>query len=171
MKIYYDNNRRFYYWGLLGLIPGIGAIAGIVLIYKALIRKDRILAIIGFAGILVTIAFYYSMVENPAARKRWAAISYTQINNLVSDIEFYKLKKGNVPDNLQTLRLFNKHAFIYDILTVHAFARQLKEYNYKKMGDKYLLFSSGIDEIPNTPDDIYPGQLDFGNFKYSYIKK
>ena len=171
MKIYYGNNRRLYYWGLLCLIPFIGAIAGFVFIYKAFIRKDRILAIIGFAGIITTFAVYYFLVEGANGRKQTAAISYNFLNDLVSDIEFYKLKKGSFPDNLQQLRLFNKKAFIYDVLTLHVFTKQAKEYNYKKMGDKYLLFSSGIDEMPNTPDDIYPGQLDYGNFKYSYIKK
>jgi len=29
-------------------------------------------------------------------------------------------------------------------------------YNYKKIGDKYLLFSSGQDGIPNTKDDLFP---------------
>jgi len=29
-------------------------------------------------------------------------------------------------------------------------------YNYKKIGDRYLLFSSGQDGIPNTKDDLFP---------------
>jgi len=27
---------------------------------------------------------------------------------------------------------------------------------YQKLGDKYILFSVGIDGIPNTSDEIYP---------------
>ena len=29
-------------------------------------------------------------------------------------------------------------------------------YNYEKVGDKYILYSSGQDGIPETKDDLYP---------------
>lgn len=35
-------------------------------------------------------------------------------------------------------------------------------YNYEKVGDKYLLFSSGQDGIPNTKDDLFP-QVEISN--------
>src|ERR1700742_2583211 len=58
--------KSYYLWGLLGLIPGIGLIAGIVIIGRALfILRDFMFAIIGAAGIAITIFFYYQLAHSP----------------------------------------------------------------------------------------------------------
>ena len=62
---------------------------------------------------------------------------------------------GHYPDNLQQLLEDDKLAPIYDA----AQGMNTKEnsyYNYQKSGDRYLLFSSGQDGIPNTKDDLFP---------------
>ena len=80
-------------------------------------------------------------------------MSQIELNNLVKDIEFYKIKNGQYPDSLQQLTISS--VFINDPIesnqesTNHLF-------NYLKVDDKYRLFSSGEDGIPNTKDDLYP---------------
>lgn len=46
-----------------------------------------------------------------------------------------------------------------------------KTFQYKKMKNKYNLFSVGIDEIPNTLDDLYPTIFDKDSTKIGYLKK
>ncbi len=41
---------------------------------------------------------------------------------------------------------------------------------YKKLGDKYTLFSVGIDGEPNTADDIFPQILESDRDKFGFIK-
>jgi hypothetical protein len=43
-------------------------------------------------------------------------------------------------------------------------------YNYQKIGDKYLLFSSGQDGIPNTKDDLFPQITITDNSKIGLIQ-
>ncbi len=43
-------------------------------------------------------------------------------------------------------------------------------YNYEKIGDKYSLFSSGQDGIPNTKDDLFPQVTITDSSKIGLIK-
>ena len=43
-------------------------------------------------------------------------------------------------------------------------------FEYKKIGNKYTLFSVGIDGIPNTADDIYPNIFDSDSSKFGFMK-
>ena len=72
------------------------------------------------------------------------------MNNLIKDIEFYKIQNGEYPKTLNDLDSYS----IYD--PTQDSKGKNNCFNYKLIGDKYLLFSSGIDRIPNTKDDIYP---------------
>ena len=70
-------------------------------------------------------------------------------------IEFYKLQNGIYPVSLQHLQEIDAFAPVTDA----AQGMQTKRpafYNYEKMGDKYSLFSSGMDGITGTKDDFYP---------------
>ena len=71
------------------------------------------------------------------------------------NIEFYKLQNGKYPDNLEQLQDNDPMAPITDAVQ----GSQMKEhpfYNYEKVGEKYTLFSSGVDGIAGTKDDFYP---------------
>jgi hypothetical protein len=149
-----------YLLGLLCLIPLIGAFVGLgLLLYGLLKYKDKWLSIIGGAGILWTILIYstlfYAGTHASIFKKGFEDISQLQLNSLVKNIEFYKLEHGQYPDNLTLLLNDDKLAPIYDA----AQGMNTKEnsyYNYEKIGDKYSLFSSGQDGIPNTKDDLFP---------------
>ena len=91
----------------------------------------------------------------PAVKEGFSEISKMQIKQLVMNIEFYKLQNGKYPDNLEQLQDNDPLAPITDAVQ----GSQMKEkpfYNYEKVGEKYTLFSSGVDGIPGTKDDFYP---------------
>ena len=92
-----------------------------------------------------------------------------QLNSLIKNIEFYKLSHGHYPDNLKQLLDDDKLAPINDA----AQGMNTKEnsyYNYEKVGDKYVLFSSGQDGIPKTKDDLYLQVIISDSSKIGLIK-
>lgn len=50
--------HNLYYWGLIGFIPNLGAIAGVILTIKGFNYKDKKLIVIGIACVLFTILFW-----------------------------------------------------------------------------------------------------------------
>jgi len=153
-----NSGRHLYYWGLLGLFPLVGAFAGLVLIFQGVSRyKDKVLVIIGVADILITICIYsflYYQVEH--GEGQFKKTNIINLDVLVKDIENYKLQKGNYPDSLEQLLQIDKFAPINDVFLLRKPESIKTTFNYQKINDKYALFSSGFDKIPNTNDDIYP---------------
>ncbi|HET6996299.1 MAG TPA: type II secretion system protein GspG [Chitinophagaceae bacterium] len=152
--------RPPYLLGLLCLIPLLGAIAGIVLLILGITKyKDKWMIMIGAFGILFTVGIYsflfYFMRYSELSRKGFAELSQMNLNSLVSHIEFYKLQHGHYPDNLQQLADKNKVIFMFDPIQ-GAQGRKNDSYYYKRIDEKYTLFSSGQDGIPNNSDDLYP---------------
>jgi hypothetical protein len=155
-----DVRRPPYLLGLLCLIPMVGALVGIGLLLYGIFRyKDKWLILIGAFGIGFTIFVYstlfYSLHHSSVFKKGFEAISQMQLNGLVKYIEFYKLQNGEYPDSLDQVFQDDKLAPVNDALQVNSFKRD-SYYNYKKEGNKYRLFSSGVDGIPGTRDDLYP---------------
>ena len=135
--------------------------------------KDKRLSIIGAAGILWTIlvysALFYAGTHASVFKKGFENISQMQLNSLVKNIEFYKLSHGQYPDRLEQLRDDDKLAPINDA----AQGMNIKEiayYNYEKIGEKYVLFSSGQDGIPHTTDDLFPQVTITDSSKIGWIK-
>ena len=88
-----------------------------------------------------------------------------QLNNLVKDIEFYKIQKGEYPESLDDLESYSTT----DILQndgEHSY-----NFNYEVIGEKYKLFSSGVDKIPNTKDDLYPEIEVKDSTKIGFLKR
>jgi hypothetical protein len=149
-----------YLLGLLCLIPLVGAFVGLgLLLYGLLKYRDKWLSIIGASGIVWTIIVYSSLFyagkHASIFKKGFEDISQMQLNSLVKDIEFYKLAHGQYPDSLKQLLQDDKLAPINDDVQGMN-TKENSYYNYQKIGDKYLLFSSGQDGIPNTKDDLFP---------------
>lgn len=154
------KQRPPYLLGLLGLIPLVGAFAGFALLLMAIFKyKDKWLAIIGIGGILITVGLYsflfYYMKHGKSSQEAFARISQIQLNSLMKNVEFYKLETGKYPDSLQQLSRRDEFVPVYDPIQAVQ-DRGNKLYNYENLGDKYLLFSSGQDGIPNTDDDLFP---------------
>ena len=151
-----------YLLGILCLIPLIGAFVGLALLLVALLYyKDKWLAMIGAFGILFTVAIYSAMFlfffKSGLPRKAQVSASQLYLNTLVQTIEYYKLEHGQYPDSLQQLASKEKFVMIYDPLRFTTNRKKKGEvFNYERIGSKYLLFSSGVDGVPNTPDDLHP---------------
>lgn len=164
-----------YLLGLLCLIPLVGAFVGLGLLLYGLIKyKDKRLSIIGAAGILFTVLVYgslfYAMKNASIFKKGFADISQIQLNSLTKNIEFYKLQHGQYPDSLQQLLDDDKLAPITDAIQLNQ-RRENSNYNYQRIGDKYMLFSAGQDGIPNTQDDLFPQVAVSDSSKIGLIKK
>ena len=154
------KHRPPYLLGLICIIPLVGAFVGLgLLLYGLLKYKDKWLSIIGAAGILWTVIVYstlfYAGTHASVFTKGFEDISQMQLNSLVKNIEFYKLSHGHYPDNLQQLLDDDKLAPINDAAQGMN-TKGDSYFNYEKVGDKYILFSSGKDGIPNTKDDLFP---------------
>ncbi|MFA5046493.1 MAG: hypothetical protein WC542_11265 [Paludibacter sp.] len=162
-----------YALGVVCLIPGIGAIVGILFVIMGISKyKDKWFTLIGVFGIVFTIILsgvIYPEIWNEKVRnEKNTEEAKVWMNNLIKDIEFYKIKSGKYPESLNDLGSY----LIYD--PTQDIDGKNNYFNYKLIGDKYLLFSSGIDKIPNTKDDIYPEicvveSSKIGLLKYSCI--
>jgi hypothetical protein len=153
--------RRIAPWGLLGLLPNFGAIAGIVLLYQGIIRlKSRLLVIIGVADILFTILFWTAMrhwvFDSPSMVRMEKQLSQTQLNTIFKNVEFYKIQHGDYPDSLQQIEDLKNDLWLSDALPRKGSRLKPGHYYYEKTGDKYWLFSVGKDGEPFTADDVYP---------------
>lgn len=165
-----------YLLGLIGLIPLVGFFVGVGLtLYGIFKYKDKILIIIGIACMIFTVAVYSSLYyvgfKSDLGKKGWEKHAQMQLNSLIKDIEFYKIEHGVYPDSLKQLKKekVNEFVFITDP-TQSTQGRKNIYYNYKNVGDKYLLFSSGTDGIPDTKDDIFP-QVQTDSGKIGWIRK
>ena len=154
-----------YLLGLLCLIPVVGAMVGLGLLLYGIFRyRDKWLIMIGAFGIVFTISIYsllFAFFRGGVAAQGFQSISQIQLNQLVEEIEFYKLQHGQYPDSLNQLQKVDLFAPIHDAMQN---SRLVGEgyYNYEKLGDKYKVFSSGVDGIPHTADDLYP-QIDISD--------
>ena len=163
-----------YLLGLICVIPLVGAFVGLgLLLYGLLKYKDKWLCIIGAAGILWTIIVYstlfYAGRNASVFTKGFEDISQMQLNSLVKNIEFYKLAHGEYPDSLNQLLDDDKFAPINDAAQGMK-TKGISYYNYKKIDNKYSVFSSGQDGISNTKDDLFPQLTITDSSKIGLIK-
>jgi hypothetical protein len=151
-----------YFLGLLCFIPFIGIAMGFVLIGLGTFRfKDKWLNVVGTISLMVCISFTYYVSQKLNKISKIGDVksaAQTNMNDLMRNLEIYKMHNGSYPENLKQLQESNVLAKIYD--PIQTFGKEIEdtgdEFNYKKVGDKYRLFSSGFDGKPHTYDDIYP---------------
>ncbi len=163
--------RPPYWLGILCFIPVLGIFIGIgYILLGLLLYKNKWMAIIGGLGIMFTFILYSVLFpqlwSKKESDKQFANLAQIQLNNLIRDIEFYKLQNGHYPQNLVQLKSSNAMVIIFDPLQIGN--KLNSNFNYVLVGEKYRLFSSGIDRIPNTKDDIYPNIKD--SSKTGFIK-
>lgn len=173
-----QGNKPSYLLGLLCLIPIIGAFVGLgLLLYGIFNYKDKWLIVIGAGGILFTVSIYATMFYNfqygTDTRVGFSNLSQVEINRLMKSVEFYKLEYGVYPDSLGQIRNNDHTAEIDDPLQLlkSGNSKLTTRFNYQKVGNHYYLFSSGIDGIPNTKDDIYPQVAKSDSAKFGLIRR
>ena len=114
--------------------------------------------------VIIYSSLFYIGFKSDFGKNAWAKHAQMQLNSLIKHIEFYKLENGHYPDSLK--HLTNNDEFIFLNDPTQSLGTY---YNYKNLGDKYLLYSSGIDRIANTKDDIYP-KVNTTNKKIGWAK-
>lgn len=163
-----------YKLGLLGIIPLVGFFVGLGLVlYSAFRYKDRKLTFIGIAGMAWTVIVYSLlfryMFSGPGANAATIEFSKNSLTTLVKNIEFYRIQHNEYPDSLEQA-VTPKEAYLL-IDPINAFERHTpSKFEYKNLGEHYLLFSVGKDGKANTGDDLYP-IIDSTNNKNGWIKK
>ena len=153
------NNKPLYWIGLLGIIPNIGLLIGVILSIIGIIRKDLKLILIGVADILFTVVFWLILTQisnsdfiSKSFEKPKSEMTQRNLNGLVIQIEYYKTANGKYPEKLKQIE--NKETFTF---TNEIFeTKKTIELYYKQKNDKYTLKSFGPDKKIDTDDDIYP---------------
>ena len=158
--------RKFYYLSLLCLIPGLGIIVGIILACYAIFKFKSIkffltILLTTTGGIfLIEVDSYYlkqEMMYGKDAERNFYKLAVIELDEITRNLEHYKRKHGDYPDSLQQLKTENPLLSIVDpLLGRNPDAHKFLYYYYNKTAVGYRLFSSGVDGIPNTIDDIYP---------------
>ncbi|HVW97986.1 MAG TPA: YcxB family protein [Mucilaginibacter sp.] len=164
-----------YWWGLFGLIPAFGAVAGLIFIVNGISRFKNIrYTLMGLACVVFNVIVLYmiNLNLNPdhIFRRQFLFSSKYQLNQLLKNVEFYKLEYGTYPDNLSQLK--KDDPTISDFDPIQSSSNKYGVgFNYQKVGDHYYLFSSGFDGIPNTKDDFYPDVAVSDSMKFGLLIK
>lgn len=148
-----------YYIGLFCLVPLVGIFVALYLILTGVFKyKNNWIIIIGLFGLIISLLIVYYIKKDQINQFKYeryqkGLIQYSQgqLNNLVKNIEFYKLVHGSYPKDLSQLKKYDESSIIQDDISK---LRTL--FNYRKIGDRYSLSSNGFDGIPYTTDDIFP---------------
>lgn len=155
----------------LSYIPLIGVLFGVVaFVWGVVTRRSggKKLALIGAGGILFTISLYGSLFYFGFVRRKGVfadlrlKLAQIQLNQLVPQIELYKIQYGHYPASLEELRKAlpkDSMVFVFDSACA-AFDHNPRLFFYEKVGDDhYRLLSVGPDCKAHTADDIQP-QID-----------
>ena len=168
------SGKHLYKRGWFGLIPLIGGLVGLAMILLGVFRyKDKKLILIGAAALLFTVAIYssifYYFERSQSFRENFSAFCQPYMDELVKSIEFYKTENGHYPGSLDELTKSSNLVRIDDPIS-QSKADNNKQFYYKCLGDKYVLFSSGVDRIPYNADDIFPSPDLLNNSRIGLVK-
>lgn len=146
--------------GFLCLIPFVGVFVGLRLLLQGIIKyKNKWLAIIGGGGIVISVLAYagfaYAINGSSVFNTGVEEVSQKNLNQLVRNIEIYKTQHEDYPYSLEQLLENDGAASIIDPIQVSN-GRMNVKYNFQRTGEKYTVFSSGLDGIPDTKNDLYP---------------
>ena len=165
-----EREKPSYWFGLFGLVPVFGVIAGVTFIYLGIKKfRDKGLIYIGILGILISIcttAYFVHLgrsLASEAGKGFVSTISQMELHVLIKNIEAYKTRHGIYPDSLQQLENGTK---IYD---AKPNGRNNPYFNYQKIGNRYTLFLAGEDGLIHTADDVYPVFSEYDSSKYGFI--
>lgn len=151
----------------VSFVPLLGVLPGLIAVIWGLVsnRKGaKLVALLGAAGIMVTIALYGSLFYFGFAQRGGVydglrtQLAGTQLNQLVPIVETYKLRHGAYPSTLDDLAKdipANSAVSIFDA-SGHDPTKPRKFF-YEPAGEgHYYLRGVGEDGQPFTADDILP---------------
>jgi len=157
-----------YVIGGLSFIPLLGIPFGIAALIWGITTKKiggKKLALLGGAGILVTLILYGSLFYFGFAKRGGVydelrtQLARSSLNTLVQAVEFYKVQHGSYPESLKALQESlpkDSMVFVNDPTDVKLGGKP-RYFYYERVGtDHYYLRSVGPDGLPFTSDDILP---------------
>ena len=152
--------------GGASFIPAVGVVFGIVAIVWGVLRRVRLLVILGSAGILFSVViysalFYFGFHKRGGIHdKLRSQLAVTMLNGAVKEVEYYKLQHGRYPSSIQDLNTNDKDKLptVIDPTFIERKSTTNKYFFYEldTSGTTYFLRSVGPDGIPFTADDILP---------------
>ncbi|HSY75259.1 MAG TPA: hypothetical protein VK890_00285, partial [Bacteroidia bacterium] len=103
-----EKRKKLYWWWFLGLLPNLGFIVGLILIYQGLVKyKDKKILVIGLANFMLAILYIqvlrYEFNHGTLFSEPQTILAQSNVNALVKSIEFYKIQHGDYPDSLKQL--------------------------------------------------------------------
>lgn len=166
-NVQYQKKKRkapiiLYFLTALCFIPFLGIIQGFIFLGLGIFKfKDKWFIIVAAIGLLIGSAvtlYIENILNNVCVKPGMKGIAEIELNETMRNLEIYKMHYGTYPESLKQLPSTNGMTFIYDPIQSDGKnnSENLIEFNYKKVDEKYILFSSGFDKIPNTADDIFP---------------
>jgi hypothetical protein len=156
--------------GGLSFVPLFGVLFGLVAIVWGLVARKRgggKLALIGAAGIAFSVLlygglFYFGFVQRGGLYDDLRAkMAQSNLNALVTSIEFYKLGHGEYPDTLDTLKASLKKDSIEAIYVfdprVSALGQAGQFFYYKRVdAEHYYLRGVVAEGKPVSPGALVP---------------
>lgn len=160
----------------LSFIPGLGVFFGVAAVIMAFIgfankkRQAWLVMLLGVLGIAFTIALYstlfYMAFEQKGGiySKLWGQMAEQNLAKTVKDIEFYKLRHGQYPENIKQLEAELQPAEKMDVIDVSHMSLQMatgggNNYFYYELTpdhSHYYLLGTGEDGKAFTADDVVP---------------
>jgi hypothetical protein len=155
--------------GSLSFVPLFGVLFGLVAIVWGLSARKRgggKLALVGAAGIAFSVLlygglFYFGFVQRGGLYDDLRAkLAQSNLNALVTSVEFYKLGHGEYPDTLDTLKASLKKDSIEAITIIDPRVNasgQTGQFYYKRVdADHYYLRGVAPDGKPFSPGALVP---------------
>lgn len=154
----------YYAFGCASFVPLLGIVVGIVAIVIGLSSRKkggRLLALLGAGGIAFSVIlygslFYFGFVQRGGIYDGLRAqMAQSTIDELVPQIEFYRLQHGSYPPSLDALR--NASSGQGMLMTFDSSSIIPRPFYYEPVGnDHYYLRGLGPDGKAFTADDLVP---------------
>jgi len=152
----------YYAFGCASFVPLLGVIVGIIAIAVGMTtrrRGGRLLALLGAGGIAFSVVlygglFYFGFMQRGGVYDGLRAqMAQSTIDELVPQIEFYRMEHGAYPASLKDLRSSAQSmVMIFDPSSIAP-----RPFYYERVGsDHYYLRGVGPDGKPFTADDLVP---------------
>ncbi|MGB6084265.1 hypothetical protein [Moheibacter sp.] len=143
-------------------IPLIGFIFGIVFFARGIFDrhlKNFLIGILSFIFSGITFWCFLFFMDNTG--KNTGSDTYRNKNNLnqiVKELAYYKLKNGKFPDTLDSLKIQTNFIILVEIETsLNPFSDlEIREIYYENRDSTFILRTLGPDGKPFTEDDILP---------------
>lgn len=145
-------------------IPNFGFLFGLFLIIIGVANRKKKLIIWGIFGILFTpffwLVFLIVMEISGSNTEASKALTKHTLNELVKDLEYYKVKNKKFPDNLEELKKQNQFFDDTDNSNLSFLPwnnSKVEKVYYKRINDStYILKAKGTDKLLDTNDDVFP---------------